>query len=409
MKPLRLAMVARRFWPLSGAAEQTLARLAVALAERQCRSTILTARWQPRWPAEISWNGLPVVRLSGPPGGRWQTWRYARAVARWLRQHRDQFDLVYVWRLEHEAAAAVRALLPRRSGGDHAEQRDPHAGTASVPDGARPVVLRAQRSGRHGDCFRQIDSACGRKIKDACLRADAVVAPTPVIRRELEAAGYPRRRIHEIPLGAAVLPPRTAAVQAAARGLLAEANSALRLAPWETLAVSTVRLVAGRGWEHLIAAWPAITRRWPHARLWLAGEAPDRAAARQQIESLGLSGQILVAGVFDDMLDVLLGAADLAVVPALEGAPLALVEAMAAGLPTVATDVPEHRHLAGNGQEALLVPPADVAALAAAVSRVLGDPTLAARLVRAAKARATRDFSLATMVQEHLSLFERLT
>jgi glycosyltransferase involved in cell wall biosynthesis len=408
VKPLRLVMVARRFWPLSGAAEQTLARLAAGLAERQCRSTILTARWHPRWPAEICWHGLPVVRLPGPPEGRWQTWRYARAVARWLRQHRDQFDLVYVWRLEHEAAAAVRALRPKRSGGDHADQRDPQAGTPSLPDGVRPVVLRAQRSGRHGDCFRQIDSGCGRKIKDVCMRAAALVASTPVIRRELEAAGYPRRRIHEIPLGAAVLPPRTAEVQAAARGLLAEANAALRLAPWETLAVSTVRLVAGRGWEHLIAAWPAVIRRWPHARLWLAGEAPDLAAARQQIESLGLSGRILVAGVFDD-LDALLGAADLAVVPAIEGAPLALVEAMAAGLPTVATDVPEHRHLAGDGQEALLVPPADAAALAAAVSRLLGDPALAAKLVRAAKARATRDFPLATMVQEHLSLFERLT
>jgi glycosyltransferase involved in cell wall biosynthesis len=387
VKPLRLVMVTRRFWPLSGAAEQTLARLTVGLAERQCRSTILTARWQPRWPTEISWNGLPVVRLSPPPEGRWPTWRYGRAVARWLREHREEFDLVYVWRLEHEAAAAVRALLPK------------------LP---RPVVLRAQRSGRQGDCFRQIESPGGRKLKGVCLRASALVAPTPAIRRELEAAGYPRRRIREIPLGAAALPPRTAEARAAARGLLAEAHAALRLAPWDQLAVSTVRLAAGRGWKHLVAAWPAVIRRWPHARLWLAGEAPDRAAAEQQIESLALGGQVLLAGVFDE-LDVLLAAADLAVVPALEGAPLALLEAMAAGLPTVATDVGDHRHLAGDAREALLVPPADAAALATAVARILGDPGLAARLSQAAQTRATRDFSLATMVERHLALFDSLT
>jgi glycosyltransferase involved in cell wall biosynthesis len=393
-------MVARRFWPLSGATEQMLGRLAVGLAARQCRTTILTARWHRRWPAEVAWNGLPVVRLGRPPQGRWQTWRYLRALSGWLRQHGDQFDLVYVWRLGHEAAAAVQALSGVE--GDSPIFADTKIGT--VP---RPVVLRAERSGRNGDCFRQIDSACGRGIKRACLRAAALVAPTPAVRRELEAAGYPRRRIHEIPLGTAALGPRTAQAQATARGLLAEANAALRLAPWETLTVSTVRLAAGRGWEHLIAAWPAVVRRWPHARLWLAGEAPGLAAARQQIESLGLDGKILLVGVFDDM-EVLLRAADVAVVPAVEGAPVALLDAMAAGLPIVATDVPEHRHLAADAAEALLVPPADAPALAAAVDRILGDPALAAGLLRAAQARAARDFSLAQMVDRHVALFEQL-
>jgi glycosyltransferase involved in cell wall biosynthesis len=378
-------MVARRFWPLSGGAEQTLARLAAALAQRGCRPTILTARWQPRWPEQIRWHGLSVVRLSPPPQGRWKTWRYARAVARWLRQHQDEFDMAYVWGLDEEAATAVRAL-----------------------GGRRPVALRAQRSGRGGDCFGQIETAGGRRNKGWCLRADALLAPTGAIRRELEAAGYPRARIHEIRLGVEPLPPRTAETRAAARGLLAEANAVLALGPGDPLAVSTVRVESGRGWEHLVAAWPAVARRFPNARLWLAGEAPDRAAAGRQIESLGLGSKVLVAGVFDD-LDVLLAACDLAVVPATDGAPLAVLEAMAAGLPTVATDVPGHREVADDGQEALLVKAADAPALAAAIGRLLEDHQLAARLASAAHARAARDFSLARMVEEHLRLFERLT
>jgi glycosyltransferase involved in cell wall biosynthesis len=385
VKPLRLVMVARRFWPLSGGAEQTLGRLATALAERECRPTILTARWQPRWPEQICWHGLSVVRLSPPPQGRWKTWRYARAVAGWLRRRQDEFGLVYVWGLGEEAGAAVRALGSRR-----------------------PVVLRAQRSGRRGDCFRQIETAGGRKNKGWCMRADALVAPTGALRRELEAAGYPRARIREIALGVGPLPPPTADTRAAARRGLAEANAALALGPEDQLAVSTVRLEAGRGWEHLLAAWPAVAHRLPHARLWLAGEAPDRAAVGRQIESLGLGSRVVVAGVFDD-LDVLLGACDLAVVPATDGAPLAVLEAMAAGLPVVATDLPGHREVAGDAQEALLVPVADVPALAAAIVRLLADREFSARLASAARARAARDFCLARMVEEHLALFERLT
>ena len=391
MKPLRLAMVARRFWPLAGRRSRTLARLAVGLAERRCRATILTARWQPRWPEQICWHGLPVVRLSPPPQGRWQTWR---TCGRWPAGcgRRDQFDLVYVWRLEHEAAAAVEALRPGRSAGDHGRPGRsccaPHG-----PAGRR--LLPADRVSRRAEDQRVMPAGRCRWWRRRRWSAASWRPP------DIRAGGFARSRWASSALRA------DRRVPAAARHLLAEANAALRLTPRETLAVSTVRLAAGRGWEHLIAAWPAIARRCPHARLWLAGEAPDLAAARQQIESLGLGPQVLVAGVFDE-LDVLLGAADLAVVPAVDGLPLALLEAMAAGLPIVATDVPEHRHLAADSQEALLVPPADAVALAAAVGRILADPALAARLARAAQARATRDFSLARMVQGHVTLFEHL-
>ena len=71
----------------------------------------------------------------------------------------------------------------------------------------------------------------GRGIKGACLRARALVAGSPAARRELEAAGYPRERIFDVPLGAVRSPPRTDETQAEARSMLAEANPALQLAP----------------------------------------------------------------------------------------------------------------------------------------------------------------------------------
>ena len=152
MKPPRLVMVTRRFWPLSGGTEKTLARLAAALAARGCPTTILTARTQAAWPAAIRFGDVPVVRLSPPPEGRWNTWRYA---ARW------------------PAGSAATGRL--RSG----LRLDAARGSGRGDGGGRqrPVVLRPGRIGRYGDCFWQIEAAGGRRIKRAVLRRRPLSPP----------------------------------------------------------------------------------------------------------------------------------------------------------------------------------------------------------------------------------------
>ena len=192
VKPLRVALVMQRFWPLTGGPEKVLANLAGELCRRGLSVTILTARWQANWPAELLYQETPVVRLSPPPLDCWTTLQYTRALARWLRDRADQLDLVYVSQLRHEAYAALRAVGRRL-----------------------PVVLRAEQVGRHGDCLWQLDATCGRRIKRQCMEAAALVAPTPAARCELEAAGYPRRRIESLADGVPIPPPRTPPGQAA--------------------------------------------------------------------------------------------------------------------------------------------------------------------------------------------------
>ena len=385
MKPLRLVIATARFWPQTGSAESTLARLAVGLADRGCRVTILTARWHERWPAEIRFHGLPVVRLSPAPHGYWNTWRFQRAMGQWLRRHESEFDVAMVSGLRHEAYAAMLALGRRK-----------------------PVVLCPIRSGREGDCLWQIDASGGQKIYRECIRASALIAWTPAIRRELQAAGYPRERIHELRLGVPLPPARTAETHASARALLAEANAMLQLGDRAQLVVSTCRLAPGRGWEHLLAAWGRVCDRRPGARLWLAGETFDRPLVQRKIEQLGLVGRAGAIGVFDDM-EGLLAAADMLVAPAPDGSPVAVLEAMAAQLPVVACDVPANQWLITDRGEGLLVPPADVAGLATAILTLLEQRDLAARLAAAARDRAAGEFSLAGMVDENLALLEKLT
>jgi glycosyltransferase involved in cell wall biosynthesis len=91
-----------------------------------------------------------------------------------------------------------------------------------------------------------------------------------------------------------------------------------------------------------------------------------------------------------------------------EGAPLALLEYMAAGRPIVATRVGGVPELARDGLEALLVPPGDDRALAAALERLLVDDELRTRLGRGAAARQADEFRLAGTVARIEALYEEL-
>jgi glycosyltransferase involved in cell wall biosynthesis len=386
LTPQRLLIVTRRFWPLVGEAEQTMARLAAELTSRGVRVTIVTALWHSRWPAAVSYRGVPVVRVAAVPRDRCSTLQYVRRLAGWIRRHRDQYDLVYVSGLRHEACAALRAA-----------------------GGKVPVIVRAESSGPQGDCSWQRQSPAGRWVRRACLRASAVIAPSRPIEAELIAGGYPRARIHRVPDGVPIPLPPTAQAKAAAREAVATAGTALELPPEAVLGVYTGPLELAQGLAGLVSAWVPIVARWPNARLWLVGQGPDEHALRTQMEARSLTHRVLLAGVFDEVED-LLTAADLFVLPAAPGGSrVALAEAMAAGLPIVAADLAEHRELVTDGREALLFGSSDAAALAETIARLLDDRPLAARLAAAARTRAAEFYSQAHMADEHLRLFEEIT
>jgi glycosyltransferase involved in cell wall biosynthesis len=240
------------------------------------------------------------------------------------------------------------------------------------------------------------------------MQADALLGPSPAIERELIAAGYPRDRIRYLPNGVAVRPPRQASERQEARRALAEADGVFALAPDAPLVVYTGRLHEMKGLDHLLSAWPAVLARHPGARLWLVGEGPFRPRLIEQIENLGLSTSVLLAGLYDDVEDFLL-AADVFVLPSLEeGMSLALLEAMAAGLPVVASSIAANALLVEDGRQGRLVAPGDSAALAAALAGLLEQPDAAARLGSRARERVEARFSIARMVEAHLELFDRL-
>ena len=149
------------------------------------------------------------------------------------------------------------------------------------------------------------------------------------------------------------------------------------------------RLEERKGFPVAVQAFAELARVYPDLRLLVIGDGTERDAvetlpadARSRVEMLGR--------VDDDRLASYLKAADLYIGPATGGESFGIVlaEAMAAGLPIIASDIDGYRDVARDGREALLVPPGDPAALVAGVRRVLDDATLAESLGMAGEQRA---------------------
>jgi glycosyltransferase involved in cell wall biosynthesis len=386
MKPLRLVMITRRFWPLVGGAEVVMANLAAEFRRQGARPRIVTARWERRWPRELSHRDVPVVRLPQPAVRFLGTLRYMSALRGYLREHRDQIDAVYVSMLKHDAYAALGVLR----------------------DGPIPVVLRAEGAGPTGDVHWQKTANFGTAIRRRCQTAAAVVACSGAIRDELLEAGYPADRVHYIPNGVAVPPTRTPKRRLGARKALGEVHSDLQLDAPAPLVIYTGRLHQAKGLEDLVAAWGMVSPSHPTARLWLVGEGPQREQLQEIVQARGLSPSVRLPGAFDSV-EEMLDAADAFVLPSyIEGLSLSLLEAMAAGLPVIASDIPAYRAVVEDKISGLLIAPRDPAALAAALRRILEHHDLAHQLGAAARARVTAEFSLERTAQRHRELFERL-
>ena len=93
MSRLRVVLVTRRYWPLVGGAERVMSNLAGSLAEAGSAVTLLTARWDRTWPAEVIHGGVHVVRIEQPALRGWGTLRYMQRLARWLVEHRAAFAI----------------------------------------------------------------------------------------------------------------------------------------------------------------------------------------------------------------------------------------------------------------------------------------------------------------------------
>ncbi len=188
------------------------------------------------------------------------------------------------------------------------------------------------------------------------------------------------------------------------------ARERLGLRGEETLvgAVGTIREVKGQ--RVLLEAMVPLLRERPGLRLVLAGDRSSRYAAAlvEAAREAGVGDRVLLPGPVAGVPD-LLAALDVFVLPSLsEGMSNALLEAMAAGRPIVATRVGGNAEALAGGKAGVLVPAGDAGALRAAIRELLEDPGRAAALATRARGRAGTHYSLAGMIRKTEALYAGL-
>ncbi len=365
---MKIALVTRRYPPLIGGAEKVLSYLAPALAKEGARVTVVTSRPPgPFWAPPST--DVPVVRLPTSWLRFVGTSLYMQSLNHWLMTHAP--DLIYVSMLKHDAFVAVSVGRKLKI----------------------PVVLRPEGAGATGDLAWQRWGRFGARIGKRCKRADAFVAISPAVHTELIVAGYDPAKIHDLPNG----------VPVPDQAWEPEFPMATRFR-----AAFVGRLAPEKGLDVLINAWAIVTRHQPQAHLTLIGEGPQRRDLETRIRLLRLDSSVHLIGSQEDPLP-LLRRMNLFVLPSREeGMSIALLEAMALGLPVVATDIPGNRGLVDDGVHGRLVPPEDPQALAEAILKRWYDNPEAVQMAEVARRRVVENFSIEAVARKHLDLFRRL-
>lgn len=269
----------------------------------------------------------------------------------------------------------------------------PAAWTARVP-----VVV-------HGEHGRDISDPAGENRRRNRLRrafsplVDRYVAVSADLSLWLtEKVSIPAHKVATIPNG----------VDSARFGGVGRSDARRRLGiPADHVVVGTVgRLDPVKDQASLVKAFAALRPARPGALLVIAGDGPCRAELTHLISGLGLENHVLLLGERQDIPE-LMAAMDLFVLPSIaEGMSNTVLEAMATGLPVVATRIGGNPELVEDGLTGRLVPPLDIAGLAAAIDGYLDDAHLRALHGKASRHRAVERFDLAVMARAYGNLYD---
>jgi glycosyltransferase involved in cell wall biosynthesis len=244
------------------------------------------------------------------------------------------------------------------------------------------------------------------------LRADRWTAPR-VSRFHLQSAGLVTALSQRLGVDAgrcAVIPNGIDLTEADAGLALGrpEARKRLGLFPTDIAVAYLGRLHEEKGVEHLVSAFHALLQAHPAARLVLAGDGPSRRFLEMAVATLRLGPFVRFLGSVADPWPLLAGA-DIFALPSLwEGMPNALLEAMAAGLPSVATAVGAVPEMVTDGREAFLVPPGDAGAFALALAELAARPALRQVMGALARRKVEDAYRIETTVAGIERLYDEL-
>jgi glycosyltransferase involved in cell wall biosynthesis len=344
----------------AGGTERQMSELIRRLDRGRFALQVACFRREGAWLAPVEAAGLPITAFPLGSLTSAHAARQLRAFARWCRQHQLQvLQTCDMYGNIFGLAGAALARVPVRIGS--------RRGIVS-PTG-KQSLLGLQRLGY---------AAAHRVVANSGAAAD-----------RLAAEGVRRKKIIVIP-----------------NGIDLEPFSGPTTAPSTPVVTTVANLRRGKGHDVLLRAAARVLRERPDARFQLVGDGPLRGQLEREAALLGIARAVSFLGHRRDVAEVLRGSTAFAFPSLMEAFPNGVMEAMAAGLPVIATDVGGIPELIEHGHNGLLVPAADETALASGILRLLADPVGAAALAAAGRHTIEERYSFSRMVHEFEALYE---
>lgn len=185
----------------------------------------------------------------------------------------------------------------------------------------------------------------------------------------------------------------------------ASARAAMGLSPEHRVAVIIARLYPEKNHRLLLTAFRKIASEMPEARLLVVGDGIERERIEHHVEQLQLGEQVQLLGVRRDIPQILAASDVFVLCSDREGLPIAVLEAMAASRPVVATRVGDLPLVVKDGETGLLVNACDPEGLAGAIGTLLRDPERARQLGAKGRQLVQAQYNLESMLQEHQKLY----
>ncbi len=399
-----LLLMTESYHPMVGGGETQARAMAGELSRQGVPVAIATRRRSPRRPALGLVDGVPVHRVPPIGEGHLRKWGLVLTLPRLIRELRHTHPVVLA---QGFRVLGIPALLtPGRR--------------------RRRVILKADSLGELSGAFfgpglrrlglspRFLPFRTALALRNRILRgADAFVAISSAVEHELLEQGVPPGRIHRIPNG--IDADRFCPAEPGERE---SARQELGLPADGAIVLYTGRLVSYKGLPLLIEVWSRLVERHPQAYLVLVGEGgadihscEDELRARvsgrgkgDPEERLRPIPRVVLTGAVE-RVERYLRAADVFVFPSEEESfGISVVEAMASGLPVVATRAGGLADIVSEESGALPVPVGDGVALEDALERLLRDPELSARLGRNGRRTARERYSIQAVGSAYLGL-----
>jgi len=373
-RPLRILMVVDGRYPTTGGAEMQARLLSSAFAKAGHSVRVLTPRLEASQPLHERIDGIEVERIAYPRMRGLGAIILNLRFAAYLWRRRRALDVVHIHMMHNLAGAAgwtkpwIRLPIFVKV-----------SGAAEFQGGILDPALR------RGLVHRVLDAGSRRLDGFQCI--------STFTRQVMLQAGYPAAKLHFIPnaVDCDRFTPMSSAPEQGSR------ERAPRV-------VFVGRHVAVKGLDILLRAWAGMTRP-AAARLILAGDGPERATLMQQATALGVADSIEFPGTVSDVSALLASASIYVQASHREGLPNSVLEAMAAGLPVVATRIGGHEDIITDGETGVLVAPADPQALAAALQGLLDDLERRQRLGQHAADYVRVHYATAVVIERLLDLY----